>query len=431
MVSSLRTVGLALLVCSPVFACADGADGDATTSSTGGGVSWTGGGGSGAGSAQGAGGDGGSSTSNGGMAAEGGAGGTGGDGGDGGATTVSGGGGAGGGEGGGEPETGRAVLLALGNGTAFASSYTPSAGWDNQTLTSSPSARPAIAMRSTSDAIGVFRNSGGLAFTTFDGTDWTSPAAVGQSVTTRATPSIVANDVSAYVLFHGDDFKHYLAIYTSSFNPTAEPVGGAPQQAFGPEPGSITLSGANPVVAYKGQEGGGLFDQTRSAGSWNAAHAHDIGAIDDTPAIVAPTAGPDLMVVFNRSNTSVAFTTRSAGIWSAPADLPDALTFDPVSVAALPGGRAVAAFRGTNDQVYVSLYEQAAWSAPTGIAVANPTTSSPPSVAAGIDGADAELVYVDAVTGFVMHARLEATVWSVPLPVGATPVSSVAIATRP
>ncbi|NUP09576.1 MAG: hypothetical protein HOW73_26320 [Polyangiaceae bacterium] len=413
-------------------ACADGSDDEASTSTTGGGVPWTtstGAGGAGGTASQGGAPQGGA----GGQTSSGGSGGAGGDGGQSTSTGGTGQGGMGGMGEGGMADDGQLVLMALGDSGVFAGSFTPSTGWDTETLAGDPidpSARPAVVMRGPDDALALFRgDAGALAFSTFDGLGWSMPDDVGAAITTRAAPSVTANAAQVFAVFQGDDFKHYFAVYTASFNPDDEMVGNP--QSFGPFPASIALASGQPIVTFAG-DNHDLFDQTRTGGTWGAASPHGLANVFTTPAIVPLDQGPELLVVFNRQDSTIAFTTRTAGVWSSPADLPDALTTDPVTLAPMAGGRAVAAFRGTNGMAYASVYDPSGapvWSDPVGIAAA--ATPTPPAVATGAGGADAELVYVSTQTGSAMHSRLVSGQWSNPASIGGSALGSVAIAARP
>lgn len=426
-----RALALALLL---PLACAAGADGNGTTSTTGGGVPWTTssgasdqGGTASQGGAPGSGGDGGA-LSNGGAPASGGAGG---EGGDGGAPSTTSSGGGGSGSGGAPPLDGQAVFVALSSTTVTAGSFTEGGGWSVESSAAGGSQRPAVAMRGQDDALALFRDDGALAYVTLDGAGWSSPANVGAAITTRATPALAAGSTSFAAVFHGDDFKHYFAAYASSFNPSAEAVGNP--QSFGPNPASIALLGTTSVLTFVGDDGN-LYDQSRVGGVWQAASGHGLSGLDDTPAIVALDAGADLLVVFNRTSTAVSFTTRSGAVWSTPADIPSALTQDPVSLAPLSGGRAALAFRGTNGKVYAAIYDPGGgqpWSSPVAIDAPAGDTPSTPAVAPGVGGAEAELVYVTTGSGDVRHSRLQGSTWSASVSAGGSGLTSVAAASAP
>jgi hypothetical protein len=405
----MRTLTFITIACA---ACAEGSD-DGTTSTTGGGVPWTTSTGVGGANAGGNG-DGGA----GGLAA-GGAG-------AGGRPSV----GGAGGSGGAPVAGGRVVMLGVGTGEVLAGAFDGTA-WSTSTLSGSSTDRPALVMRGPNDAVGMFRNSGNLSFTGFDGSSWAATANVGASITTRATPAMAANAATAFAVFHGDDFMHYFAAYTASFNPSNEPVGSP--QSFGPSSASVTLDGSDVLALYAGSNGD-LYDQRRSGGAWQPASAHALGdVVALTPAVVALESGAILVVYVNKTTSTLTFSVRDTNVWSAPIAIAGALSNDPVAVASLPGDQAMAAFRGTNGQVYAMTFDLAgpAFSAPTAIASPNPTTPSTPAVAAGIDGSVAELAFVDGASGAVHHVRWSGTTWSSAIPVGGAGLFGVAIASSP
>jgi hypothetical protein len=80
--------------------------------------------------------------------------------------------------------------------------------------------------------------------------------------------------------------------------------------------------------------------------------------------------------------------------------------------------------------VYTALFSSAAqtWSVP--VALGNSKTLTPPSLAAGVAGADAELAFIDSATAKTLHARLSNMAWSMPVVVG-DGTSGVAITSAP
>ncbi len=343
----------------------------------------------------------------------------------------------------------RTVLLALaGGGTSIVGGeYHPGGTWAANTImgpegTSGTTAQtgfaPAIALLTPTSAIGVIGSSGSggeLFYTT-----WSSPGgfasfqAVAPGVTTGGAPSIAASGGSAYVVFLGTDFKHYLAVWgTSSWSVTDEPVtppGGT--QAFGPSPATIAALGADVVIAYAGNDHD-LYDQTRSGSVWQPALAHGIAAQDLglTPTLIAPTASANLMIAYVRGTDSqIMFTAHTAGGWSTPAAVyATAFTNVAVALTALPGGRAVLAYRGQDTNLYWSIYTPGpapTWSQPAAVATPNWSTPSTPALAPGVGGMQAEMVFVDGTTKDAEHVRLSTT-WSTPEGVGGSGFTCAAV----
>ncbi|MFT3767191.1 MAG: hypothetical protein QM820_16970 [Minicystis sp.] len=332
------------------------------------------------------------------------------------------------------------VVMLAGSGTQIlAGEFHPGAGWTTTTLTGATNDGLAVTLTGPTAGIGVIRstaNGGEVRFTSWSPGAWTALAALGAGVTTRATPALTASGAAASLVFHGDDFKHYFAAHSTSWAPVAEQVGGSAAQSFGPSPASIATLGTDAVITFAGNNND-LYDQTRSGGTWQAAHGHALGAtVTLTPAIVALTSGPDLLIAFVRSSDArIVYTTRAANVWSAPAPIDtNALSNDPVSIAALPGGEAVLAYRGQNGKTYWSRYKPTAtpaWTPPTGISATNFDTPSTPAVAPGIGGVDAEMVFIDGATGAAKHARLTGTTWSSPLTIGGSGLTRAGVASNP
>lgn len=318
----------------------------------------------------------------------------------------------------------------------LAGAFDPGTGWTSSTLSGATNDAPAVALINATTAVGLIRstaNGGELRFTTWSGGSWSPLAALGTGVTTRAAPALATTGTSASAVFHGDDFKHYFGKYASSWSPIAEPVGGAAQQSFGPSPAGIAPIGSDAVIAFAGNDHD-LYDQRRVGGVWQGAQAHALGGVITlSPTIVATSGNLDLMIAFVRNTDArIVYITHGGAGWSAPAVVDtNALTNDPVSLAALPGGGAVLGYRGQNGKIYWSRFTASAtppWSPPTGITATNFDTPAPPAVAPGISGADAEMVFIDAASGSAKHARLNGTTWSAPTTIGGSGLTRVAAA---
>lgn len=246
----------------------------------------------------------------------------------------------------------------------------------------------------------------------------------------------MAGSVASVTYQEEATYKHFFASYVAAWGPVQEPVlfQMTNDHSFGPSPASITAIGSDAIVAFAG-DNNDLFDQTRSVGAWQGAHPHGLGyPVLLSPTIVALASGPSLMIVFVRSTDArIMYTTRTGSTWAPAVQVNvNALTNEPVSLAALPSGDAVLAYRGQDGKVYWSRYTAvAAWSTPTGVATPNFGTPSPPAVSQGASGADAEMVYVDTATGAAVHARLNGMSWSAPVSIGGSGLTRVAIAAMP
>jgi hypothetical protein len=127
--------------------------------------------------------------------------------------------------------------------------------------------------------------------------------------------------------------------------------------------------------------------------------------------------------------TQIMFMTRTGGAWSSPAAIVNCLTNERVALAPLPGGGAILAFRGTDTNLYWSVYSGGAWSPVAPIASPNVSADAPPAVTHGMAGYTAELAYVSG--GAAYHARLTGSAWSAPTLVGGSGLNGVAIAAAP
>ncbi len=410
--------------------CARGGDNEGTGGAT---VSWSTSSGGGGASSSGSLGGGGSSTSSSGS------GGTGG----GTSSSGSGGTGTGGTGGGGGSGGGTLLLLAGGPSSVLGASFVPNQGWTSQTLSGSTGDGTALTITTAGDGVGALRQTGtgALRFTVWSGASWTALGDVASQLTTRAAPALDSAGTAAQLVSHGDDYLHYYGAYQGSWNPTAELVKPQSQpQSFGPTPARIALLGSDVVVAFAGNDGS-LYAQTRSGGTWQGAVNVTGSKIGLSPAIAALSSGAELMVVYvnddpNQSDDKKIFwSTRSAGLWSTPLKISDTIfTDEPPALAALAGGEALLAFRGTDGKPYTARYTPGAnppWSAAFGVDNPNPSVASPPAVAPGIGGVDAELAYVSQGTGSAAHTRLTGLSWATPVTVGGSGLGHVAIASAP
>ncbi len=329
------------------------------------------------------------------------------------------------------------VLIAGGASEILGGEYHPGQAWTTSSLNDQSSFAPAVTLTGDQAGVGLIRsnnNAGELRYITWSPGSFSTPFAVAAGVTTRAQPSVASLSGAVSAVFHGDDFKHYYAGYTSSWSPTAEAVGGTSAQSFGPSPATIAALSSGPILAFAGNDGD-LYDQSRMGGTWQTANAHGLGnVLSQTPTIVALTSGPDLMIVFTRmSDSSILYTTRTGGTWTTPAVTnTNALTTGTIGVAALPSGAAVMAYRGLDGNAYWSLYTPGAtpeWSPPAGIASTNVSVDTTPAVAQGIGSDTAEMAYL--IGGVAYHARLVGSGWSPGVTVGGTALSGVAIAAAP
>lgn len=279
-----------------------------------------------------------------------------------------------------------------------------------------------------------------LESTAFTGS-WSPPTAIGAALG-QGVPALAVAGSTGHVVYWGSNDKFYHGTYTGSWDAASDPVeasGGA--QSFGPSAPAAAAVGSTLVMVQAGQDGV-LYDQSWT-GSWQAANAHAGTSLVSTlsPAVVAMNGGTaDLMIVFVHAGDAgsyyLQYTTRTAGTWSAPADVYDqsgsvAYASTTPSLAALPGGQAILAWQGSSPAYpYVTTYDPTSgWTAP--VAVSADTLASPPSVAPGVCGETAAMAYAKT-DGTVVVTTTDAGPWSTPQAIaGATGMSWAALATSP
>jgi hypothetical protein len=183
-------------------------------------------------------------------------------------------------------------------------------------------------------------------------------------------------------------------------------------------------------VVFAGVDGD-LHDQTKSGGSWQPAFAHGLSGV----AAVQPAAtmlGSGVLALYVDGATSeLRATQRTMNGWTPPVPIVGSATLAPPALVALPGGQALAAWLDVDDDVHTAVFDGTTWSAGAPLALPNPPIICPPALTAGASGADAELVFVDAI-GASYWMRLSGGIWTAPALAGtASAPSCGAIATAP
>jgi hypothetical protein len=270
----------------------------------------------------------------------------------------------------------------------------------------------AIGLAVTGSGLGVCvlrsKATGQLRYSTWNGSDWFPgfgaslfPLGAGGAIAV-AGPAVAASNDKGHAVYQGTDLKYYYAEESNfMWNPANELITSGGKDAEGPAAPALVVLGQSPVVAFIGKDGD-LYDQTRMAGVWQAAVPHGVAGqpAAAVPAMAVLTQGPELVLVFaDAAAHALHFTTRTAGVWSVPAAIAGATSDDPVSLAPLAMGGAVLAYRGKDSHLSTALLaaDGATWSAPVaGVSGAATVLVSPPAVATGAKGADAELIYLDA-----------------------------------
>lgn len=328
------------------------------------------------------------------------------------------------------------ALVALAGGTAnlLAATYDIASGsWVTSSLTGRTVDEVALTITTTRQGVGLVRHTelgsaqdNQLQYTTWNGTSWAALRALAPTVTTQSAPAITRAATGARAVFHGFDFNYYFAAFDgTAWAPTAEPV-----TTFGPRAGTLTTFGPDALFVYVRGPANELQSRTRAGTTWGDDRTIDTGANVDlnvTPAVIALD-DTQALAVWSATSGQVRFSARTrGGSWSTAASVPMCLSNRRVALAPLGASRALLAFHGTDDALYVSTYTTGAWSTPARIVT---RITGVPAVARGLPGAAAELAWIDP-AGVAFHARLVGTTWSSPLRIGGASLVSVALATAP
>ncbi|CAN5760334.1 hypothetical protein BH09MYX1_BH09MYX1_34690 [soil metagenome] len=305
-------------------------------------------------------------------------------------------------------------------------------GFTGAALAGSAADRIAVLDRGTDFTFVVRAQDGAFFGASSIGTTFAAATAIGPSG--LDAPSLAFFGGNAQLLYQGADFKYYRATLTgSTWNSTAEAVGTGVGQSFGPRGPAAAAAGTD-LVVMQGGDDTVLYDRTFD-GTWQAPHGQTGTAVDKSlpPSIVPMNGGvAELLVVYLRATDfKIMSATRSSGTWAAPTLL-DANAFanEPLSLAAIGGGRALLAYRGSDGKGYFSVYDPSQnplWTLPAPLGV---LVESSPAVAHGVCGADGVIAWAKT-GGGVEVARLQGTGVGAPTSVSGTAGAKyVGLATR-
>jgi len=322
-----------------------------------------------------------------------------------------------------------AVLVLAGAPSSVMAAASDLAGaWTTTTLTGGTPYVPTLTTTAIGIAIGAFTATDGTVSATIrSGTSWSAPTMVATGA--REHPSIDATEsIVAHLTFQDTTYHYVYARYVAGLWSSPAAIG-----SYGPSPAAIVARAANATLAFVNGEGAMVnyvASRDLTASTWGARvdiQAASFGA-SASPAIVALSTGPELLVTFVRPDTSIAFTTRTGGVWSTPAAIANCFTGDRLALAHLPSG-AILAFRGQDGNLYWTVYTAGAWSAVAPLATPNVAIDSAPAVTHGIGAHTAEIAYVSGST--VYASSLTAGTWSTPTMVASGQPYQVAITSIP
>lgn len=225
------------------------------------------------------------------------------------------------------------------------------------------------------------------------------------------TLAVVAD--TATLAFLGTDFKHYASLYSNGawapFSPI--PAGMVQIQAFGPSAAALAGGPAETYAVYAGDDGKIYYSMKASpGGAWQAsAQASPPSVVNTlTPTALVDAEG-DLLLAYVRKadgKIGVAKLITPQNTWTTEVVVaPDAITDSELALIRTDAGAYYIAWKGFKSDGIFAVRGTAHnnWGAP--FAVAEPVTaSSPPALAPGLLGAEAELVFVTG--GELRHARL-------------------------
>ncbi|MDB4995479.1 MAG: Tetratricopeptide 2 repeat protein [Myxococcaceae bacterium] len=339
-----------------------------------------------------------------------------------------------------------AVVGGGGSANAFASIATGSGAFTTSSLTGgSGTIGSPVSVTAFGNGFAAVARVDTLRATIFDGNTWSGLTAVG-AIGTSDMPALAALGTKLHVVYSGPtgdaavDHKYFHGTYVTSWDAATDPVVSAGAQDFAPRgPSAATIDGK--VVIAEAGDDTNVYAHAWSGGWETVVNATATApapkaAKDVTPRIVAlqGSAAGDAMIVFVRSGDfKISSMIRTAlGAWLTPVVVDtNAFTTEGVSAAALPGGKVIVVWRGTDTKPYYVLFNGTTWSPPTPFFTsAQPSLNGIPQVARGICGDDAVVAYAEA-SASAKVTRLRGSSWSTPEALtGSSGAGEVGIATR-
>jgi len=325
----------------------------------------------------------------------------------------------------------------------FGGALVPGSSWVSASLADSSSFAPSLTMDSAGRGVGAYVSTTGavVSSTVWSNGTWGAPAAINAVAIARGQPSIDATGgTTSHLVYQDATYKYWHLAFTGTWS-SQQAIGVAGNQYYGPLTATVAALGPNATAAFfDGQAGADVNYAATSdlvGGSWQAkvdVAGNTIGGNSSgyviPPAVIALSAGPELLMAYVDASNGIEFVTRTSGVWSSPQAISNALTNDPIALAPLPGGGAILAFRGQDSNLYWSEYRSSAWSAVTALSSPNVAIAMAPAVTHGVAGDVAEIAFVEG-DGRAYAARLSGGMWSAPTLVGGASLAGVSIAAAP
>ena len=265
-----------------------------------------------------------------------------------------------------------------------------------------------------------------IAWTKLQAGSWSAPVSVGNATSTAATAAVLLSG-QVRLLYLANDAHYRMGTYGATgwddATALAEPGGDSGAPIPGKSAPAAAVVGSSITLAFSGNDGS-LARETYSSGSWST--------ITKFPAITAYAAAPvitaldpggtkDELMVYGGSDLLLHVATREASnkVWNTPILFDTAASSTELTLAPLPGGKAMLVYKASNGKGYYSVWASGAGFSPPAELVPgkNPDLASVPSLTRGACGSDATIAYAQK-DGLVKLLRFTGGTMSAPYDVG-------------
>lgn len=296
---------------------------------------------------------------------------------------------------------------------------------------------PATLVGTGKALMGVFRTRFDFMLWTKFADTWSSPSYINAENAKSATrPSLFTTPEGARLVYLGVNRSGpsvpslFDVGYTDAAGWDSAPANANPKGVATPDGGTppyryveaTTLSATAALGILVDAKTNALYTYTRSSSGWSTAVR--VGtftlSLQVDPALVALDSTFDALAVYTDINAklySVA-RARASGSWAPPVALGDtAVPGDRPSLAAMPGGRALATWLRADKSVYYSVYDPSKtpqWSMPAEMVSGVKFASSPQLTPGKCGGADATVAYADE-SGNVSLQRFSGGAFTAPI----------------
>jgi hypothetical protein len=345
--------------------------------------------------------------------------------------------------------SGTIAIVGGGASSAFASTSTGTGAFTTQSFSAvGVAALPSVVSFGTGfQAVFNAAGTNALNATSYASPTWSTPAAIAGTYALEM-PTLAVVGTTLHLVYEGnfddagglDSHDYFHGTLSGSTWSANDPVGTANvNQSFGPH--SLGAAGlATELVTGQVGSNNNVYARSLSGGTWAASvdivssgNLGDDGTSGTAPRLVALTSGPEILAVYTRqTDYKLMAITRTGGTWQSTATLIDTndYTTEPFNLVALPGGKAIVTWRGSNTFGYASVFNGTTWSTPA-TALTSFAINSAPAISVGDCGSVAVAAYAKA-AGTVEMIRYDGTSWGTAQAVtGASGATYVAIASSP